>query len=196
MTNPYEVLGVSPNASDEEIKKAYREQARKYHPDHYHDNPLADLAQEKMKEINEAYDAINRMRGSGSNAGAGTGSARANYGNSYQSGAQGGVYAQVRAHIANGNLQEAERLLGLEKNQTAEWHFLMGSLYYRKGWLDAARDHINLAASMAPNNREYQMARQQMNMGGFAYRGGQNSAVGMDCCDCCTALMCLNCMCR
>ncbi|MCL2367524.1 MAG: DnaJ domain-containing protein, partial [Oscillospiraceae bacterium] len=65
MSDPYKVLGVSPSASDDEVKKAYREQARKYHPDNYHNNPLADLAQEKMKEINEAYDAILRMRGGG-----------------------------------------------------------------------------------------------------------------------------------
>ena len=62
MNDPYSVLGVSPNASDEEIKKAYRELARKYHPDNYQNNPLADLAEEKMKEINEAYDMIQRQR--------------------------------------------------------------------------------------------------------------------------------------
>ena len=62
MTNPYEVLGVSENASDEEIKKAYRELARKYHPDNYADNPLSDLAGEKMKEINDAYDQIVNSR--------------------------------------------------------------------------------------------------------------------------------------
>ena len=66
MKDPYEVLGVSPSASDEEVKKAYRDLARKYHPDNYQNNPLADLAQEKMKDINEAYDAITRSRGSGS----------------------------------------------------------------------------------------------------------------------------------
>ena len=51
MNDPYQVLGISENASDEEVKRAYRELARKYHPDNYHDNPLADLAQEKMKDI-------------------------------------------------------------------------------------------------------------------------------------------------
>ena len=55
MNDPYVTLGISRTASDEEVKKAYRELARKYHPDNYVNNPLADLAQEKMKEINEAY---------------------------------------------------------------------------------------------------------------------------------------------
>ena len=58
MKNPYEVLGVSKNATDDEIKTAYRNLARKYHPDNYVDNPLSDLASEKMKEINDAYDEI------------------------------------------------------------------------------------------------------------------------------------------
>lgn len=65
MTDPYVVLGVSRTASDEEIKKKYRELARKYHPDNYANNPLADLAQEKMKQINEAYDAITKERAGG-----------------------------------------------------------------------------------------------------------------------------------
>ena len=66
MNDPYSVLGVNPDASDDEIKRVYRELARKYHPDNYQDNPLADLAEEKMKEINEAYDSITKMRSGGS----------------------------------------------------------------------------------------------------------------------------------
>ena len=65
MNNPYEVLGVSENASDEEIKAAYRKLAKKYHPDNYADSPLADVAEQKMKEINEAYDTINQLRQKG-----------------------------------------------------------------------------------------------------------------------------------
>ena len=62
MNDPYQILNIPPTATDEEVKRAYRDLARKYHPDNYHDNPLADLAQEKMKEINEAYDQIQKQR--------------------------------------------------------------------------------------------------------------------------------------
>ena len=62
MNDPYQILNIPPTATDEEVKRAYRDLARKYHPDNYHDNPLADLAQEKMKEINEAYDQIQKHR--------------------------------------------------------------------------------------------------------------------------------------
>lgn len=62
MNDPYVVLGVNQNATDEEIKVAYRELVKKYHPDRYANNPLSDLANEKMQEINQAYQQINDMR--------------------------------------------------------------------------------------------------------------------------------------
>ena len=63
MKDPYSILGVSPGASDEEVKNAYRNLARRYHPDNYDDNnPLKDLAKDKMQEINAAYDEIQRDR--------------------------------------------------------------------------------------------------------------------------------------
>ena len=72
MNDPYKILGVDPSASDEEVKRAYRELARKYHPDNYADNPLGDLAEEKMKQINEAYDQITKMRQNGTPYGQGS----------------------------------------------------------------------------------------------------------------------------
>ena len=65
MTNPYEVLGISPSATDEEVKKAYRELSRKYHPDSYVNNPLAELAEEKFKEVQQAYEQIMKQRQNG-----------------------------------------------------------------------------------------------------------------------------------
>ena len=74
VSNPYEILGISPNASDDEVKKAYRELSRKYHPDSYANNPLADLAEEKFKEVQEAYNQIMDERSKGySSSGNGSG---------------------------------------------------------------------------------------------------------------------------
>jgi len=192
MSDPYKILGVSANASEDEVKKAYRELARKYHPDNYHDNPLADLAQEKMKEINEAYDTIQKMRGGGAN-GAGGGSYNG-YRNATGNSGGSAAYANIRMAIQMGNLAQAEQMLNAASARNAEWHFLMGSLCYRKGWLDQARQYIQQAAAMEPMNREYQMALHQMNSGGFSYRGGSQQG-GVNLCPCCTALLCMNCCC-
>ncbi len=188
MRDPYEVLGVSPNASEEEVKKAYRELARKYHPDKYVDNPLADLAQEKMKEINEAYDTI--VKG-----GARTGSSysSSSTGRSYTGGTA--QYAAIRSAINAGNLAFAEQQLMAVSNRTAEWYFLMGSVYYRKGWVDEARKNFNTAVSMDPANMEYRQALARVQAGSQAYRpagyGGMTSS-----CDLCSTLLCADCCCE
>lgn len=195
MTDPYRVLGVEPTASDDEIKRAYRELARKYHPDNYQNNPLADLAEEKMKEINEAYDQITKQRagGGGYNA-SNAGYQRQQSSYQQQSYSGGSVYQQARQAINLGDLGRAEQLLRTAPTQNGEWHFLMGSIAYRKGWLDEAMQHYQMACRMDPTNGEYRQALAMMQNGGQAYRpygyGG-----GMDACDCCTSLMCLNCLC-
>ena len=127
MRDPYTVLGVSQNASDQEIKKAYRELARKYHPDNYVNNPLADLAEEKMKEVNEAYEAIQKQRSGG-------GGYQQQSSGYYQGGYQqqqprqygGGnpTFARVRNLINMGDLNAAERLLQEVPQKSGEWYFL------------------------------------------------------------------------
>ena len=196
MSDPYSVLGVKPDASDEEVKRAYRELARKYHPDNYQNNPLADLAEEKMKEINEAYDAITRMRSGGASSGGyqSQGARQGSYQRQQYSGAAGSLYNQVRQAINMGDMARAEQLLRSAPAQDAEWHFLTGSIAYRKGWLDEATQHFQMACNMDPANGEYRQALMMMRQGGQAYRpygyGG-----GPDACDLCTACMCLNCLC-
>ena len=189
MNDPYKVHGLAQNVSNDEIKRAYRELVKKYHPDNYVNNPLADLAEEKMKEINEAYDTIIKGRANNSSAsGAG--------GGSYSGGGRSNSgYANIRRAIAEGNLAFAENLLAGVSTHDAEWNFLMGTVMYKKGWYDNARTYFMRAYSMEPNNPEYAEAisRMKYNRGGGAYNG-MNGAVCSPC-DCCTMLMCADCLC-
>ncbi len=198
MRDPYEVLGVKPTASDDDIKKAYRDLARKYHPDNYANNPLADLAEEKMQEVNEAYDAIQKMR-RGGNSGSNNGYA-GGYG-SYTGGGYGGSsrYGDVRTMIAQGRLSDAEVLLdGVQSHaRDAEWFFLKGSVLYKKGWLDDAYTHFATACRMNPQNMEY---RQAYNAVAMSRQNGSYRTVngGQECtgCDVCNSLICADCCCE
>lgn len=201
MTNPYEVLGVSPDASDEEIKKAYRDLAKKYHPDNYADSPLADLAEQKMKEVNEAYDEINHMRqkGKGSGSSGGTGST-----SSYSAGGTNTQFYSVRVYIQRNMIEEAEKVLDStpEGNRTAEWHYLKGMCAFRKGWSDQATTYFTTAVNMDPNNPEYRAAlnnvtnQRSYNYGGYSTGNAAGPGGGdCSCCDVCTALMCADCLC-
>ena len=198
MNDPYQTLGVSENASDEEIKKAYRDLARKYHPDNYHDNPLADLAQEKMKEINAAYEEINRRRSGGNRASSGSyGGYQQQYGQ-YQGRSSSSVLQQVRIAIQTGDLSRAEALLANYSDHNAEWNFLRGAVCYRRGWMDEAKRYYQTACQMDPGNPEYRQALEFMEKGTqSAYRpGGQQ--FGTDVCtgNPCLPLCCLWALCN
>ena len=166
MNDPYQVLGISESATDEEVNRAYRELARKYHPDNYQDNPLADLAQEKMKEINAAYEEINKRRGGG-NRSTGSGYTGGRQQQQYGSGGSS-VLRQVRSAIQMGDLARAEALLNASDDHSAEWHFLKGAVCYRRGWMDEALRYYQTAYQMDPNNPEYQRALNLMR-GGSPY---------------------------
>lgn len=175
MRDPYQVLGVPSTATDDEVKKAYRNLARKYHPDNYHNNPLADLAQERMKEINEAYEEIQSQRKRASSGSAGSG-----YGTSYGGAGYGGGYAgyqaytgpyqRVRMAIQQGNLNLAEELLNAMQDHNAEWNFLKGAVCTRRGWMDEAKRYYQTAVQMDPGNAEYQRALDMAEGRQTAYR--------------------------
>ncbi len=187
MKDPYAVLGVPSTASADEVKRAYRELAKKYHPDNYINNPLSDLAEEKMKEINEAYDAIINSRSSSNSSSSSSGGYSGSY---YQGG--NSKYQNIRRAIAENNILLAEQLLSQATVRDAEWHFLMGSVMLRKGWYDNARTYFEKAYSMEPNNREYAEALNRMRYTG---NSGNFSGGMITPCDCCTGLMCADCLC-
>ena len=177
MRNPYEVLGVSENASEEQIKSAYRELVKKYHPDAYANNPLADLAAEKLKEINEAYDTLEKN------------------GFKKHSNTSSGDYATVRAYINSGNIFQAKKILNDISDRNAEWYYLMGIISLKKGWYDNGRSFLNTAVNMDPNNMEYRNALNSIMNQTNAYRtyGGVSNDSA---CNCCSNLICADCCCE
>ncbi|MDU5260959.1 MAG: J domain-containing protein [Clostridium celatum] len=195
--NPYEVLGVKPGASQEEIKSAYRKLVKQYHPDQYGDNPLKDLAQEKLAEVNKAYDMLKNGGGNTSYNSSSNGyNASYNTGyNSYSSNTA--IYAEVRSLIQMRNISVAESKLNAIKQRDAEWHYLYGNVMMAKGWFESAYNNIQRACAMDPNNFEYRQALSQLQSRGRGYSQTYRTSNGtMDTCDCCINLWCLDSMCE
>lgn len=206
MKDPYQVLGVPQSATDEEIKTAYRNLARKYHPDKYRDS---DLAGEKMKEINEAYDEIKKQRAAGSGTGADPGST-GGYGP--RPGGQGAytgyrtdrtytsseLFGIARQLINAGRIAEAEQILSTipESQKSAEWYFLMGWVALGRRHFVDAQQFFDHACGLDPENREYREAqmrlREQMQTGNA---GNADANDGCSLCHLCTGLLCLNLCC-
>ena len=200
MKDPYIVLGVSKNATDDEIKTAYRNLARKFHPDNYaDDNPLKELANEKMQEINSAYDEIQRMRQAGGRSYTGGSTYYESYGGE---GSTTANYADIRRLINSRRFNEAARHLGQIpiSDRTGEWHYLNSILLMKQGCINDAM--LEVACNMEPGNMEYQKAKEMFNHGasayGSTYYGGRDyrRTREVDACDCCANLICMDCLCE
>lgn len=195
MKNPYEVLGVSESATEDEVKSAYRKLAKKYHPDNYSDSPLSDVAEQKMKEINEAYDTILEIR-KGNKAGSGS-----QYGyNSSQGTGASSKFREVRIYIKNNQLDQAQFALNqIPMNERdAEWQFLQGMIYYWRGWSDQAFTFFEKAWQQEPTNTEYTAAYQKIQnerSQGAVPNVQMGNQVGCSVCDICTGIMCADCCC-
>lgn len=198
----YQVLGLTPGATEEQIKAAYRALAQKYDVSNYEAGPLQEEAMAKMNEINAAFDELmGKLR-----TGEDSSSLGESAGHTNETAGAHQKYGHIRQMINHGAVDEAlKQLINMPQGATdAEWNFLVGSAYYYKGWVSDALRYFQAACRIEPNNREYQAALNNLQnnakgaMPGNPY--GQASpygtqAVGCSCCDMCTAMICMDMCC-
>ena len=172
--NPYEVLGVSRNASIEEIKKAYKELSRKYHPDSYVGNPLSSLAEEKFKQVQEAYDAIMKEKNGDYNY-------ADNYNNNGYNNSESGEMAEVYNLLGRRAYSQALSLLDSMPNRNAKWYYYSAIAQVGLGNNLRGMEYARMAVSMEPNNIEYQNLVNRLSFQGNrygevrnVYRGGRS----------------------
>ena len=191
----YEVLGLNRDASDDDIKRAYRKMAKQYHPDVNKDNPNAEA---KMKEINEAYDQLTKNPGKTASSGySGAAYGAGGHGGSY-SGPEADRFVRARSLINAGTLDGAKTILDSIQTRNAEWYYLYGIIYLRQGWYDKAREFLGRAYRTEPGNSEYAQAYNTLRYTGNPYSRPRQSTSYGNCsaCDICSGLMCADCCCE
>ncbi|MDD2979437.1 MAG: J domain-containing protein [Hespellia sp.] len=191
MGDPYSILGVDRSASDEEIKKAYRSLSRKYHPDANINNPNKDQAEAKFKEVQQAYQQImdNKAYGDagygqagsyGESSFGGFGSFGGFYGGqssqAQQNQSESEIHLQAAGnYIRSGHYKEALNVLEGIQERSALWYFYSASANSGIGNNVVALDHAQKAASMEPNNMQYQLLLQRLEGGGGWYQSQQST---------------------
>lgn len=192
----YSVLGLREGATEDDIKRAYRELAQKYNAAMDTSAPADKAAEDNMTQLNEAFDTLmSLMRADGNNAEVYTEGSTA---------APTGKYAAIRQLINSGKADEAlAELTAVQGGASeAEWNFLMGSAYYYKGWLSQAMQYFQIAVQLDPNNAEYQAALRNLagsaegEMPGNPYVNADPNAAAVNCaCNTCTLMCCMDACC-
>ncbi len=171
MANPYDVLGIRPGVTDEEIKKAYRALSRKYHPDANVNNPNRAQAEERFKEVQQAYNQIMQEKQQGYGGGytsGGYGFGRSNQ--TYGSRTQEAPELQAAAnYLANRYYQQAWNVLNNIKERSARWYYYSAIAHAGLGNHITACEYAEQAVSMEPSSIEYRQLMLQLNAGGSWY---------------------------
>ena len=174
--DPYKVLGVSPDASDEEIKRAYRALAKKYHPDR---NPGDAEAARKMQEVNAAYEQIKDPDAYKRSQSGGYGGSYDPFGGQRAYG-QGQYKQAAQQYIFFGRFREALNILASDQDKNGRWYYLSALANDGLGNQVTALEHIRRAVSMEPDNREYLQALEEIENGGIRYRRQAGTFRGFD----------------
>lgn len=181
MVDPYSVLGIPRNASDEEVKKAYRRLSRKYHPDANINNPNKAQAEEKFKEVQQAYDQIMKERENASSYGGfdgGFGNFTGQHNSGYQD--EEAIRRQAAAnYIQNGYYQEALNVLSSLAQRNGQWYYLSAMANMGVGNNVNALNHIREAVRLEPDNAQYRLLLNRMEGGGAWYQQQQDPFGGM-----------------
>lgn len=198
MNDPYSVLGVSPDSTDEQIKNAYREKARKYQESDYANGPLSGIAAKKMQELDDAYDnIIAQRRANGYSSASYSSGGYDNTSNSYTQ----PTYGEIREKIRRNDIDSAQDMLNNipEMSRIAEWYYLQGMIQQKKGWVSAAFENYERAYRMDGSNPEYAQAYQSLNNqrnGGYRTANGRRSDSDCGFCNICQGLICADCCCE
>lgn len=194
ITDPYQVLGVPQNASDDAIKKAYRELSRKYHPDTNANNPLADLAEEKFKQVQEAYQQIMEERERGGQQTYGYSGSSQSYSSSYSSNATWQEDQKMVAaanYINSRHYREALNVLSSTNNRSGYWYYFNALAHAGMGNNMEAMNFARQAVNIEPNNPEFNDLLSRLSWRGRSYQdysrgngyGGSSCGTGNFCCD-------------
>lgn len=201
MRDPYDVLGIPRGSSMDAVKAAYRNLAKKYHPDNYANSPLQQEANAKMQEINEAYDAI--VSGAANSYHSyqdsyNHSSDNYSYSQNYYARSSMNDYTYIRNLINSNRLDDAEILLENmpQSARDAEWYYLEGRINYNRGWIDQAYHYFSTAYKMNPSNIEYRTTYDNLrNMKNTGYRTSRRSD-SSDCTNICCTLLCADSCCE
>lgn len=209
--NSYEILGIKPGATEEQVKQAYRELAQKYSSEEYSASPMKEQAEQEMEKINTAFDEVMATLREGKTEifSENPTSEKTSTGEKWtqiRSFINGGKWTQIRDLINAGQIEQAMDQLNAipEGASQAEWNFLMGSAFYYKGWLNEALRYFSTACRLSPGNREYEAALRHLQSGQTGripnnpygnYGGIGGHTMSCSCCDICTTLICMDTCC-